>query len=70
MVSDDTIVVSFCVVLVNTQGSSGEYVDFCDHLIETSQFDGAHIMSSAHLVVPMSLVLLCFVHTFFRPKVL
>ena len=61
MVSDDTIVASFYVVFVNAQGSSGESVNFCDHFIETSLFDGDHIMSSAHLVVPKPLVLLYFV---------
>ena len=68
MVSDDTIVASFCVVLMNTQGSSGGSVNFCDYFVKASRFDGAHIMSSTHLVVPKPLVLLCFVHTFFRPK--
>ena len=62
MVSDDTIVISFCIILMNAQGSSGKSVNFCDHFVEASRFDGAHIMSSAHLVVPKPLVLLLVVN--------
>ena len=54
--------------MVDLLGSSGESVNFYDHLVEASRFDWTHAMSSAHLVISKPLVLLCFVHTFLGQK--